>query len=106
LEPKKDRPISRPEGGEICGEVAGDGWCRRHEPERILTNHQPLTDVLDAYRNFDEREAGGLKLNFVGSVATNLGIPLRGRRPVTIEYTEFRIRALFLKTRKVKEEWR
>lgn len=32
------------------------------KPERILTKHQPLTDVLDAYRHFDKREAGWIKV--------------------------------------------
>jgi threonine dehydrogenase-like Zn-dependent dehydrogenase len=31
-------------------------------PERILTKHEPLTDVIDAYRHFDVREPGWIKV--------------------------------------------
>jgi threonine dehydrogenase-like Zn-dependent dehydrogenase len=30
--------------------------------ERILTKHQSLSDVLDAYRHFDKREPGWVKV--------------------------------------------
>jgi threonine dehydrogenase-like Zn-dependent dehydrogenase len=32
------------------------------KPERILTKHEGLTDVLDAYRHFDKRESGWIKV--------------------------------------------
>jgi threonine dehydrogenase-like Zn-dependent dehydrogenase len=32
-------------------------------PERILTKHEPLTDAIEAYRHFDKREAGWIKVD-------------------------------------------
>jgi threonine dehydrogenase-like Zn-dependent dehydrogenase len=32
------------------------------KPEHILTKHEPFTNVLDAYRHFDAREAGWVKV--------------------------------------------
>ena len=31
-------------------------------PEQVLTKHHPLTNVLDANRHFDKREAGWIKV--------------------------------------------
>ena len=33
------------------------------KPEHILTKHEPLTDVIEAYRHFDTRDAGWIKWN-------------------------------------------
>lgn len=35
------------------------------DPERILTNVEPLTDVLSAYKAFDERQPGWIKVELV-----------------------------------------
>lgn len=32
------------------------------KPEHILTKHEPLTDVIEAYRRFDTRDAGWIKV--------------------------------------------
>jgi threonine dehydrogenase-like Zn-dependent dehydrogenase len=32
------------------------------KPERILTNIEPLTNVIEAYKAFDERQAGWMKV--------------------------------------------
>jgi len=32
------------------------------KPEHILTKHEPMTDVIDAYRHFDTRDAGWIKV--------------------------------------------
>jgi threonine dehydrogenase-like Zn-dependent dehydrogenase len=35
------------------------------QPERIITQEQPLVSVIDAYRMFDEHQAGWMKVELM-----------------------------------------
>ncbi len=42
------------------------------DPEQILTRREPLVDAIEAFRSFDRREAGWLKVEL---------LPQEGKRP-------------------------
>ena len=35
------------------------------DPEKVLSNIEPLTSVIDAYKSFDERQPGWMKVELV-----------------------------------------
>jgi threonine dehydrogenase-like Zn-dependent dehydrogenase len=47
------------------------------DPTRVLTQREPIDDVLEAYRNFDLRSRGWVKVRVVPGDGRS-GIPLRG----------------------------
>ena len=47
------------------------------DPTRVLTQNEPMDDVLEAYREFDRRRRGWVKVRIVPSNGSDL--PLRGR---------------------------
>jgi hypothetical protein len=46
----------------VCSQARRDRPFRRDQPEHILTKHEALTDVIEAYRHFDTRDAGWIKV--------------------------------------------
>lgn len=48
-----------PNAAPTCTQVGGG---RQRRPALLLTEHEPMTDVMAAYHEFDLREPGGVKV--------------------------------------------